>query len=433
MSSVLERCYNVLHGRRNSSTVSISSATTIVSNSTNSPTSILYKHMRKYIFDSVKNRITKLDHNLYDIIWPTVKKLPQEYSFRVALEQDFPAGIIAPDYYVYNVFNDFFEPIIKEINCIDSHIELGQHPETKFVNVTDDDDVIDIDLDLDPHAKNILTATLDCTRNLDKFELPKYLNVGQLEEAERVITTALLSKEIAAALYPNATTDEIDEKGSGTYYTMNEVLEEPSEARVILASNGLLIPLWNIPDSDRLHGKHWPYGRGVFISNSTNLAVWVNVLDHIRIITCTPAHKPGNIGQIYSRVYRLITALSEYLTFKKDTKYGYLTARPTSLGNTLQFNLTVQFPYLIKEPDNLRHLCLVRALHYQKTTNTNDVVRIGNQQCLGVTELQTFEDFTTAVANILQLEKDLAMSSSMHIAALFVNMFRRKKASLVNT
>lgn len=388
--------------------------------------------MRKYIFDTVKDRITKLDHNLYDIIWPSVKKLPQENSLRVALEQDFPAGIIAPDYYIYNVFNEFLEPIIKEVNCIDAHIELQAQPETKFVHISEDDDVIDIDLDLDPHGKNIISATLDCTRNLEDFELPKYLNVGQLEETERLITTVLLSKTTGAALYPNATLDDIQEKGSGTYYTMNEVLEEPSEARIILASNGLLIPLWNIPDSERLHGKHWPYGRGVFISNSANLAVFVNVLDHIRIVTCTSNHKPGNIGQIYSRIYRLVTALNDCLAFKRDPKYGYLTARPTCLGNTLQFNLTVQFPYLIKEPDNLRHLCLVRALNYQKTTNTNDVVRIGNQQCLGLTELQTLEDFTTAVANILQLEKDLAMSNSMHIAAMFVNMFRRKKASILN-
>lgn len=390
--------------------------------------------MRRYIFDAVSNRITKLDHNLYDIIWPSVKKLPHEPSFRVALEQDFPAGIIAPDYYVYKVFVDFLEPIIKEVNCIDVHIDLHSQPEVKFVNNShnDENQIIEIDLDLDPHVKNILKSTLDCTRNLEDFELPKYLNVGQLEDVERMLTSALLSKEVANALYPNATLEELEEKGSGIYYTMNEVLEEPSEARVILASNGLLIPLWNIPDSERLHGKHWPYGRGVFVSNSGNLAAWINVLDHLRIVTCTSTHRPGNIGQIYSRIYRLITVLSEKLSFKKDEKFGFLTARPTCLGNTLQFNLTVRFPYLIKEPDNLRHLCLVRALHFYRTSSTTDVVRIGNQQCLGVTEMQTFEDFATAVANILQLEKDLAMSNSMHIAALFVNMFRRKKASLID-
>lgn len=208
---------------------------------------------------------------------------------------------------------------------------------------------------------------------------------------------------------------------------MNEVLEDPSEARILLASNNLLIPLWNIPDSDRLHGRFWPYGRGVFVSNGANLAVWINVLDHLRIVTCTPHNNPGSMGLIYSRMARLMAVLERHLEFAFDEMLGYLSARPSCLGNTLQFNLTIRFPCLIKEPDNLRHLCVTRGLTYHRNTNTTDVVRIGNQQCLGITETQCFEDFTTAIANIMQLEKDMAMSNSLHIAAMFLNIFKKKK------
>lgn len=277
-----------------------------------------------------------------------------------------------------------------------------------------------------------LVGTLDCSRNLVDFELPKSLTVGQLEEIERILTTALLSKEAAKAIYPNASDDELNAKGGGIYYTMNEVLEDPSEVRVILASNGLLIPLWNIAESDRLHGKHWPYGRGVFISSTANLAAWINVLDHLRIVTCTPAQKPGYIGQPYMRVARLMHFLNQHIKFRWDEKFGYLTSRPTCLGNTLQFNLMIKFPYLIKEPDNLKHLCTVRALTYHRSMQTTDIIRVGNQQCLALTEMQMLEDFATAVSNIMQLEKDLALSNSMHIAALFVNIFRKKKALLEN-
>ena len=273
-------------------------------------------------------------------------------------------------------------------------------------------------------------GTLDCSRNLNDFELPKSLSVSQLETVERLVTTVLLGNDVARALYPNASEDDLVE-GCGVYYTMNEVLEEPSEARVVLASNGLLIPLWNIPESDRLHGKDWPYGRGVFLSNGNNLAVWINVLDHVRIVTCTPHTKPGNVGLIYSRIARLIAVLDKHLEFKRDDRLGYLSARPTVVGNTFQFNFTLRFPNLIKEPDNLRHLCFVRGLSFYWKTNTSDVVRIGNQQCLGITEIQCFEDFTTAFVNILQLEKDMAVSNSLHIAAAFVNIFRKKK-SLAN-
>lgn len=436
MIAVLERCFTLMHGRRNSNAISASSHTTILSEM--STTSVSNKHMKRFVFDAVKLRLTRLDHNFYDVIWPSVKKLPQEKSFRVALEQDFSLGVVAPDLYAYKVFHEYLEPVIREANAIALHGELRDHPDTKFFEQTEDEndniyDTAEFDLDLDPYGKWIITGTAECTRNLANFELPKSLNVSELEEVERIITSALLDPETAKALYPNATEEEILEKSSGNYYTMNEVLEDPSEIRVVLAANGLLIPLWNIPDSDRLHGRHWPYGRGVFVSTSGNLAAWVNVLDHLRIVTCTSAEKPANVGQIYSRLYRLLKALETNATFRKDEKLGYLSARPTALGNALHFTLTVRFPHLSKEQENLKHLCTTRSLTYNKCDNSTDAVRITNQQSLGLTELQTFEDFTTAVSNILQLEKDLAMSNSMHIAALFVSMFRRKKAGLIDS
>lgn len=156
MLAVLDRCYNVLHGRRNSN-VSTSSASTTVSIA--GSTSILAKHIKRNVFEIVKHRLTKLDHNLYDVIWPSVKKLPADLSFRIALEQDFPLGIVAPDFYVYKVFKEFLEPIIKDYNAIDLHHKLPVHPESKFLeNISEDNHAIDVEMDLDPHMKWIITG-----------------------------------------------------------------------------------------------------------------------------------------------------------------------------------------------------------------------------------------------------------------------------------
>jgi len=232
---------------------------------------------------------------------------------------------------------------------------------------------------------------------------------------------------MAKALYPNATEDELKENGSGSYYTMTEVLEQPSEARVILASNSLLLPLWNIPESDRLHGKHWPYGRGVFISNNNSLAIYVNVLDHIRIVTRTPQSNPGNIGLIYSRLSRIMNVLEQEIDFIFDEELGHLSSRPTTLGCGLNFVLTLKCANLLKEPDNLRSLCAVRGLTYSKPSLSTEVFKVGNRITLSVTEWQCFEDFARAVSNILQLEKDMSMSNSIHIAAMFLSIFKKRK------
>lgn len=425
MLSVLDRCYRLLQGRRDSNTSQLS-----VGGPTTSAT-LLGKYLRRPVFEAVKTRLSRLDHNFYDVIWPSVKKLPPEPGIKAAMDEDFPYGAVAPDCYSYLVFHEFFDPFVKDIHSLNLHCEIPEQPPPTYAPHGETLDDLDIEFDLDTHGNWILSSNLYSTRNLQDYEFAKSLYIGQLEAIERKIISAFMKPNMGKILLGNLTVKEIKEVGNGVYYTMNEILEDPSEIRVSLAASNLLIPLWNIGDSERLHGRHWPYGRGVFVSSSGDMAVWINVIDHIRIVTSAHSEKPGNIGLIYSKTCKVLNELDKYLQFRRDDKLGYVTARPTCIGNTLQFNLNVKFPHLIKEPGNLRHLCVVRGLTYKEIHNSSEVVKVGNQQCLGVTEIQTFEDFATAVTNILQLEKDLAMHSSLHIAQLFVNMFRRKRSSLI--
>lgn len=175
MLKVLERCYNVLHGRRGSNSISAASTMTTTSTTTG-PISFISKHMKKYTFDTVKARLTRLDHNLYDLIWPSVKKLPIEANFRTALEQDFPAGVVIPDVYCYAVFNEFLEPFVKDLHCIDIAVQLNNHPTMKFCEAKgengeeSDNKIFNVDIDLDPAAKMIVAGNFNsCARFSQKL------------------------------------------------------------------------------------------------------------------------------------------------------------------------------------------------------------------------------------------------------------------------
>lgn len=158
MLKVLERCYNVLHGRRGSNSISAASTVTTASSS-NYHSSLIGKHMKRYVFDTIKSRLTRLDHNLYDLIWPSVKKLPTETNFRNAMEQDFPEGVVVPDIYCYAVFNEFLEPFVKNVHCIDVAAKLNEHPPTKFFNTKEEqENGFTVDIDLDPNAKMIISG-----------------------------------------------------------------------------------------------------------------------------------------------------------------------------------------------------------------------------------------------------------------------------------
>ena len=402
-----------------------------------------------------------MDHNLFDVIWPALIKYDKQANGREtnyntssingsrpssSYEDDFTGHVVAPDYESYTVFAELFDPLIREIHCLTSSGELPDHPSSSFFS--DGKDVLDVNenveksvrllesYDLDSSGKYVLSGVIECTRNLSNYPLPLTLTVNQLENSEKEITSVLMRhQELAGILAEGSSEDE-----PGTYYTLIEVLERPSQVRVRLAAAGLLSPITEtekiekteeteeLTDEKRWHGKHWPYGRGVYLSADGNLAIWINVQDHIRVICSTSEAKPGRIGKAYVRIAKLMNVLERHLIFKRDPKLGFLSARPSCVGNTLRFHLRIKFPTLTKDLGNLKHLCVVRGLEFKETIRRSIFV-LGNQQSLSITELQTLQDFCRAVLNILSLEKEMTLNNSMNIATVIANIFRKRKSS----
>ncbi|XP_077256792.1 uncharacterized protein LOC143894423 isoform X11 [Temnothorax americanus] len=434
--ATLERCFRLLVGnRRLSIPKTPSNAGTLVA-----------RCLRQPVFDLIKHRVTRMDHNLFDVIWPALKRYgtvtgnnskinSARSSISSVADEDHGYGVVAPDFESYVVFTEFFDPFIRELHCVTASGDLPDHPPPRFFNINNEEDeereeappdeaiVIAIEqYDLDSTAKFIQAGILECTRNLVNYSLPLTLTVNQLEEVEREITNQLMSPEITDLLAEGSSEDE-----AGTYFTLSEILDQPSRIRAQLAAAGLLLPITEFEPNDdrRLHGKHWPYGRGVYVTTAGDLAAWVNIQDHLRIICRTNENRPGLVGRAYVRVAKLMMIFDQRLKFKRNQKLGFLTARPHTLGNTIRFCFIVRFPELSKTPENLRHLCVVRGLNVRDTVKS-DMVRVSNQQSLSITELQTLQDFCRAVHNIITLEKELSLNNSMKIANLITGIFRKR-------
>lgn len=433
--TTLERCYRSIHEPSklsNKTTVSGGSSSQArlpnsvpgsASSMRSSVKTYLARFLKRSVFDLIKMRQTRLDHNLFDVIWPAMKKRNKNRG----LDYTIDAGLVAPDFDVFVVFQEFLVPIIKDLHCIGVQSDFQPHPPIQYFPEDNVDSIPTImNINLDKSSKYIQAGVIECSRNLDQFELPLNLNIGPLEQSERIITGKLLSQDFAKA---------IDEKDIGIYYTMNEVIENPSEIRTILSEKNLLIPLLDSSDSYQaaesmaVNGKYWPYGRGVYVSSNDDLVVWVNCQEHLRLLCCTSAQSPGSIGQAYVKVAKAITYLNANIEFRNSYFLGHLAARPSFLGTSLRFTMTLELPHLIKEPENLQNLCSVRGLYMLPHTTTN-CIRAANMQSMSATEWKIFHDYCTAVANVIQLEKDLSMESTKHIAAMLVNIFRKKKNSL---
>ncbi|KOX70640.1 Arginine kinase, partial [Melipona quadrifasciata] len=434
--ATLERCFRLLIGVRHGMTPK----------SAGSSATLIGRCLKRPIFDRIKHRVTRMDHNLFDVIWPALKKYGNStyaskpgsaYSMVSNVDEDESLSIVAPDYESYIVFADFFDPLIRDIHCVTASGDLPDHPSPRFFYNEDEDgeenpDVLDevtvsaIEAyDLDPPAKYIQAAVIECCRNLENFTFPLTLTVNQLEKVEREIISELMSQDISGMMAEGSSEDE-----PGTYFTLNEILDQPSPIRAQLAASGLLLPItdFEVHDEKRLHGKHWPYGRGVYVASAGDLAAWVNVQDHLRVVCRTSDNRPGLIGRAYVRLAKVMVLLDERMKFKREKKLGFLSARPHAIGNTLRFNVIIKFPELSKEFDHLKHLCVVRGLSIRETAK-QDTVRVGNQQSLSITELQTLQDFSRAVLNVLALEKELSINSSMKIATLIAGIFRRRNSA----
>lgn len=408
--ATLERCFSLLQGIR-LHTASLPTGT-LASHYQTPAMVTLSKFLRREPFDRVKKRVTRKDHDLFDIIWPGVKKLPEERGVISCFEEDFIGGVLIPDFDTYEVYPEFLWQFLKHLHRQNLKFDLPKQPETYF-----NENKGLSDLRLDAQGKILISSVIEVSRNLDYYELPVNLTVKQLEDVEQVLTQLLLSRAF----------DE------GIYYTMNEILERPSEIRAKLTSLGLLIPICEVStgaDGDslqeRLYGKNWPYGRGVFVNQAHDTAIWINVLDHIRVVTCAPSVDPDKIGLAYAKMAEVTRSLEEYLIFKRHPVLGWLSARPFCIGNGLKFTVIAHLPQLTKEPENLKHMCHVRGIYSRTSKLNHDIVRMSNLQSLSVTEDQCFRDFATAVMNILVLEKEMVSQNTLHIARSFLNLFRRK-------
>ncbi|XP_067632665.1 arginine kinase Lit v 2.0101-like isoform X3 [Eurosta solidaginis] len=387
--------------------------------------SYLSKFLRRSIFEKIRYRQTRLDHNLFDVIWPAFRKT----SRLRRLEEDINCGIIAPDFDVFVVFQEFLVSLIKDMHCLDINEDFKPHPRIAFYPMDNGKRLNTASFIFDDESNLIQRCTVECSRNLDAFELPLNLTIGQIEQAERIMMAKIFNNRFAEA---------IRETESGSYYTLTEILEENSEIHATLSKLGLLIQLPNTKDSVQaaeslaFNGNLWPYGRGVYLNSAHNMAIWLNCQEHLRVISASNGVNAANMGAAYTCVGRVITFLERELHFKESYFLGYLQARPSYLGTGLKFTITIKLPNLIKEVDNLRHLCSVRGLNLITNHILRQGVQLVNMQSMGVSEFVLFKDYCTAVTNIISLEKDMSLTNSKHIALMLVKIFRRKKNSLVD-
>ncbi|MCW9033026.1 MAG: hypothetical protein OQJ97_02320 [Rhodospirillales bacterium] len=248
---------------------------------------------------------------------------------------DSQMGAYAQNSCDYAEFEPLFEPMIRDYHKIPLEQEIRQKhdwaaPLSSF-------NLVDIDPDLKRVSMRVRVG-----RNLADFPLP-----GAMTKAQRLEFETLMIKAFS--------TLQDDLQFGGEYLSLTPGLpqtidDETYENRVAahqmfknmegdpyLASGGI--------------SSNWPFGRGMYISNSGDFIVWVGEEDHLRIMSM---RQGGDLSGLFGRLLTGLEKLGGLIPpFAHSERYGYITSCPTNLGTAMRASLHLFLPKLTEGGHNL--------------------------------------------------------------------------------
>jgi len=173
-------------------------------------------------------------------------------------------------------------------------------------------------------------------RNLADFPLPGAMHEYQRKAMETKMTAAfqnLIANEKFGGAYYSLTPGHPNEIDDDKY---NELIK----AHIMfknMANDSFLV--------DAGIAKHWPHGRGCYVSEDKQVIVWVGEEDHLRIMCMK---KGAILNQVFDRLKEVLDTIESIdgINFAVSPDYGCVTSCPTNLGTGMRASVLMQLPRL---------------------------------------------------------------------------------------
>lgn len=96
--------------------------------------------------------------------------------------------------------------------------------------------------------------------------------------------------------------------------------------------------------------SHWPYGRGIWLSDDKAKMIWIGEEDQLRIISIVNG---TDLGLVDKSLSDLLSALESFnVKFAEHPTYGVITTCPTNMGTGKRQSVLAQFPNLSENGAN---------------------------------------------------------------------------------
>jgi len=304
----------------------------------------------------------------------------------------FTVGCVAGDEESYEVFKDFFDPVISGRHG--GYAANAKHPtdldHTKLKNFKLDD-------------KYVLSSRVRTGRSIKNIRLPPVCSRAERRKVEKVVTEALanLSGEYKGKYYPlSKMTDAEQEQLIEDHFLFDKPVSP------LLTCSGM--------------ARDWPDGRGIWHNDQKTFLVWINEEDHTRMISM---QKGGDMGAVFRRFCEGIQKVEAEMK-KKNQSYmwnehlGYVLTCPSNLGTGLRAGVHVKIPKLSENKDRLDKILDLLRLQ-KRGTGGVDTAAVGgtfdisNADRLGYSEVTLVQWVCDGVNLLVQMEKRLEAGKSI--------------------
>jgi len=303
-------------------------------------------------------------------------------------------GVVAGDEESYTTFGDLFDRVIDIRHG-------GWKADAKHPTNLEWSEVSDEMMD----SSHVVASQILVARNVRGIQLPPSITKDERRKLESMLDVALkrLPSDLSGQYFPLGFSNSYKAKPQG----MSEAEEDK------LLANGYL---FEDPDSSLLlstgMGRHWPDGRGVFLTNGSTkdsgFCVWVSEEDHIRLQSKVPG---GQIKQCFAKLCAVDKEIDKHLRqegyeYMHNSHHGFITTCPSNIGTTMRASVTVNVP-LLGEQMGVKEILKSLKLVAKEDPNKAGFFAISTKILLGQSEVDSINNLIEGVKRIVEKEMEL--------------------------
>ncbi|XP_072239651.1 creatine kinase M-type [Leuresthes tenuis] len=313
------------------------------------------------------NRCTHSGVIFDDVIRPGIEE-PGDCTGTVSV------GCVAGDAECYILFCDFFDRVIEAYH---EHKVSNQTPESDFNydNLKGGDDF---------DTSYAIRCEVSVVRGIEDFCFPTHCSRGERRQL------LLLARRVL---------QQLEKELPGCLFLLDGLNQEQQM--------GLKI---NPPSSSQLRigvARDWPDARAVWVSKDSSLVVWVNMEDHLKLVS---TRDDANVAEAFKCICITLQKLEEYYKelrhpFIWQQQLGWVTSSPADVGTGLRINVSIKLQLLPQHkrlPDILKRL----RIRMDKTDSPT-LYHVSSAATFGPNEVELTQLVVDAVKLLIAMEKRL--------------------------